>query len=646
MEKFKIISDNIDIKKMHVFLCGSYYRNEKNDKRYILKNSINTFEDLYPVIIDKSFNVDGFIDRELNLALMEEIIANIAQLTIIIIESFSSSAELGLFAGSGKKNQILLVIPNLNDIENNKIGYFIMNGFNQDNYKFNLKFFKYRPAVSRVAINSNIVDEYYYFPNDIIPDNIKEHLSSVNTSKNSLISLDVFRIENSISPLLFGQIGFYLSNDIVHVKISTFLLFHMCEKIVLSKIRKKTFVLSEYLYVINEVKAIIFNTLIYKIKDLKKNYRTIDKFIFQPDINVDFDNIIKHICHIVFLFSRDNNLERYNDFSSIDIFEEVEAKYFRYSIYDALLVSPDEIILPSKKNTEKGYVIKNNKKREFVKYHDSEDGLKLRNIHNKISSELKKKFTYNNRSFAYKENTGILDYLKCHVKCSFFITYDIKHFFNEIKKEFLVQKIYNLLDIDQEYGYVNDLINTLFIKDGDNFILPLGFVSSPVISEVYMQDFDKVLSCYSHDNQLIYTRYADDICFSSKSPINRDDLEIVISDELNKLGLSLNDKKTQNKILKHDGDHIRMLGVSLVKRRNNNSLYLTVGSKYINSLANEIVGNSKLNYDNDDYIRSRILGKIGFIKYINVDNLEVLIKKIRLYSVGNTNEILRKYNLF
>src|SRR5690606_1075436 len=106
----KVLKKKLDLTHSYVFLCGSYYNSSNEfDKRLILRKYIEKFNNLSPIIIDNAFNLDGFKDKTLKVGLMEEIIAKIAQFTIIIVESFSSSVELGLFSSSGKNNNILIV---------------------------------------------------------------------------------------------------------------------------------------------------------------------------------------------------------------------------------------------------------------------------------------------------------------------------------------------------------------------------------------------------------------------------------------------------------------------------------------------------------------------------------------------------------
>jgi RNA-directed DNA polymerase len=45
--------------------------------------------------------------------------------------------------------------------------------------------------------------------------------------------------------------------------------------------------------------------------------------------------------------------------------------------------------------------------------------------------------------------------------------------------------------------------------------LPQGTPTSPAISNIVFNDIDEVLQNFSEKNNLIYTRYSDDLCFSS-----------------------------------------------------------------------------------------------------------------------------------
>ena len=69
--------------------------------------------------------------------------------------------------------------------------------------------------------------------------------------------------------------------------------------------------------------------------------------------------------------------------------------------------------------------------------------------------------------------------------------------------------------------YKRQLLFNLFIVNGK---LPIGFSTSPLLSNICLYDFDNALYDYCRGNNYIYTRYSDDIVISSDSPLCIDTL--------------------------------------------------------------------------------------------------------------------------
>ena len=151
-------------------------------------------------------------------------------------------------------------------------------------------------------------------------------------------------------------------------------------------------------------------------------------------------------------------------------------------------------------------------------------------------------------------------------------------------------------------------------------------------------------------DDLVYTRYADDIMISSKTNINQElhsKIQKIIEVELNKVSLSLNTQKST--FINFDNQHkfIRYVGINIIQGENGN--YLSVGKNYIYSIAKEYLRYQNkvevLNSGNIDdgeisleelkkdifYERMIIIGKVGFLKQIEGERgyhrLEKRLKK-------------------
>lgn len=118
------------------------------------------------------------------------------------------------------------------------------------------------------------------------------------------------------------------------------------------------------------------------------------------------------------------------------------------------------------------------------------------------------------RATAYQKGCSIKKNAEMHKNNSFLIKTDFVDFFNSIFdfkfREFLIENNFD--------EYTASILSKLFFwkKDGDsNKVLSVGAPSSPWISNAIMHEFDEYLSVFCSKNNVIYTRYADDITLSA-----------------------------------------------------------------------------------------------------------------------------------
>ncbi len=123
-------------------------------------------------------------------------------------------------------------------------------------------------------------------------------------------------------------------------------------------------------------------------------------------------------------------------------------------------------------------------------------------------------------SYAFKEETSILDNAIQHRENRFFLKMDLKDFFPSITYEDLrpiIKKWHKTTNPMWKFDKnAEKLIRLVCFYKNDR--LPIGYPSSPIISNVVMYDFDvsvnKIISNKKYGN-VQYTRYADDLVFST-----------------------------------------------------------------------------------------------------------------------------------
>jgi RNA-directed DNA polymerase len=137
---------------------------------------------------------------------------------------------------------------------------------------------------------------------------------------------------------------------------------------------------------------------------------------------------------------------------------------------------------------------------------------------------------------AYIAKRDIRDNAKYHVGKPMVLKMDIRDFFPSVTR----QAIENIF---RDHGYSSNISNLLSKLCTLNGSLPQGASTSPYLSNLYLSHFDQIIGDYCVDEKIRYTRYADDLTFSGNFDI--DGVKNIVTSELEKLGLALNDAKTR-----------------------------------------------------------------------------------------------------
>lgn len=229
------------------------------------------------------------------------------------------------------------------------------------------------------------------------------------------------------------------------------------------------------------------------------------------------------------------------------------------------------------------YIRTKNKTRKLVTYRSDECSLRVK--HEKINQFIAERFIPSIFTKGYVKNRSVYHNALAHLYNDYFIMLDIKDFFPHICHKQLADKLFyemNLISVGQiSRKECNELVDLCSISSRG---LPLGFITSPILSNVYMKEFDNIfygkLKLLGLKN-IIYTRYADDMTISFQysdilPPIDIQTQIVNIAVALlSKYGLQLNYGKTRAYNL-NVSNHVRVTGVNITKKPDN-TRKLTVG---------------------------------------------------------------------
>ena len=657
MEEF-ILKENISIQKPVIFLCGPFFDSShiEDDRRFILRRELLEIYNnkVIPLIIDNyltNHNINRSVD-EVDVQLLEEIFAGISDRTYIFLDSLSAATELGLFLAHTVSNKAVVLIPEKSSVfDEEKIGNFIRNiVLKGEDGK--IRSIEYRPSVKLKALSTDYINEYYGFIDNKVSDTIVSEIS--NHKPEVIKDIPIRLIHSAAPPELFFDINYLLKDDVLFLWTHIRLLFYATVSVIYEEYSAYLTKDSEFSlddYNINQISEIVthayckFASIHLGIKPKKIELKT--------DIKEDVQDLIRHITAFVYVyhvFSNNNQLKFLLNTEHIILKRGLHP-------FDLFGINDDDakVLLNSVEESEKyfarQYIKKKGKRREIVTYLSTDDGKHLRGIHEKILKSLQTEHNPHGCSFAYRKGYSIKKCISSHLGNTGFIKLDVHEFFHSIQPLLLAEKILNEFKIDSAYrSLLVSLVKSLFI-DGR---LPLGLILSPILSDIYLCLTDKKVNAFCENCGYKYTRYADDILISADHVYTEDEIKLVediLSYELEYVKLELNDRKTKISSLLLPGDHIKYLGINIVKGTLDQ--FVSVGKQYIYQVAKDYIKyNQKVEAWNHEqacnespialaYEAKRIAGKIDFIREIEGERgWWILLTRLGKYAVRSDTDNL------
>lgn len=123
-------------------------------------------------------------------------------------------------------------------------------------------------------------------------------------------------------------------------------------------------------------------------------------------------------------------------------------------------------------------------------------------------------FPVHNSVYSYRRSIGIQDLASIHKKNNYLLRIDLSNFFPSIKDRDILNLLRKHIDLipfplsKRDYS----IIQLITCRNG---VLTIGAPSSPSISNTILYDFDKHNFEVAKKRRAIYSRYADDIYFST-----------------------------------------------------------------------------------------------------------------------------------
>lgn len=236
--------------------------------------------------------------------------------------------------------------------------------------------------------------------------------------------------------------------------------------------------------------------------------------------------------------------------------------------------------------------------------------LSLKVVQKWILKEILEKILVSEQAMAFvPHKNGLRENAERHKKNIFLLEMDITNFFGTITE----QQVYTLFC---NIGYNTKVAGILAnLCTYDNY-LPQGAVTSPYIANLVCYHMDARINGYCSRKDIVYTRYADDLTFSSDNRMLLNKIEKFIKYIVTDEGFTINDKKTR--YLSNDVKKT-VTGITI----NDDSIH--VDKKFKRDLRAQIYCSIKLkDYQNN----SQILGKIAYVNSIEKGFRDKIIRYI------------------
>jgi retron-type reverse transcriptase len=156
---------------------------------------------------------------------------------------------------------------------------------------------------------------------------------------------------------------------------------------------------------------------------------------------------------------------------------------------------------------------------------------------------------------AYRLGASIKKNAEMHEKSKYMVKLDFKNFFPSIKYRDVGRHLQSYLSDEYE---LNDIKRMALVSclhtGGHDFSLSVGSPASPCLSNSIVYELDTLIQEWCKKNKVTYSRYADDLTFSTNQRNISSEVEGMVKgflDEINSAKLEINTKKTVHLSKRH-----------------------------------------------------------------------------------------------
>lgn len=162
---------------------------------------------------------------------------------------------------------------------------------------------------------------------------------------------------------------------------------------------------------------------------------------------------------------------------------------------------------------------------------------KLKRIQSIILRNILNAFPVSHYATAYKKGAVLADNAVPHVGKRYLLKLDVTDFFGSIRFDQVYRAAFNANYFPKQIGL---MLTRLCCRQD---VLPQGAPTSPALSNLVLKNFDNNMGAWCAKRGIAYTRYCDDMTFSSDQPLYH--VYEKAKAMLGEMGFQINEKKTR-----------------------------------------------------------------------------------------------------
>lgn len=243
-----------------------------------------------------------------------------------------------------------------------------------------------------------------------------------------------------------------------------------------------------------------------------------------------------------------------------------------------------------------------------------------------------------NISHAFEKEKGIITNARIHRNKRFVLNLDLKDFFDSIH----FGRVPGFFEKDNEYLFPHEVAVVIAQLTCYKGKLPQGAPSSPIITNLICRILDMRILKIAKKFRLDYTRYADDMTFSTNWSGFLDVQDSFISEvlsDINKAGFQINEKKTR--LLFRDSRQ-EVTGLVVNKKVNVNRKYI----KQTKAMAHSLYKTGTFSIDNVEGTINQLEGRFAFIDQLDYYNNKLDKSKHDSYHLCRREKDYRAFIFF